>query len=63
MRTVGAFPVGIVIFWVIWFALKVIALPIFIVNLIYMISAIQHGSINHFDFGWLVISAFGVVFL
>lgn len=54
---------GIVLFWLIWFALKIIALPVLIVNIIYLIGAVQHGNVGTFDFGWLVISAAGVIIL
>lgn len=41
---------------IIWWALKVIAVPIFIVNLIYLCNALSAGTMATFDWTWLIVS-------
>jgi hypothetical protein len=62
-RAAGGAIAGITLFWIIWFVLKIVALPILVVNIIYLVGAIQHGTVGTFDFGWLIISAVGVIVL
>jgi len=44
------------LFWLIWAALKIPAFIILVVNVVYLIGAVQAGTVGTFDFTWLVIS-------
>lgn len=54
---------GFALFWVAYFAAKVIMLPTFIVNVCYLISALNtpHGM-EHYNPTWLIISGLIVLF-
>lgn len=52
---VGIFS-GIALFWILWLAVKVVALPVLIVNICYLVTAIQNGAVGTFDFTWLIVS-------
>ena len=54
---------AIVGLWIVYFAIKVITLPIFVVNLIWLVQACQHNAVGSFDFSWLIISAIGILIL
>lgn len=47
---------GVALFWILWLAIKVIALPVLIVNICYLVTAIQNGAVGAFDFTWLIVS-------
>lgn len=48
---------GMVIFWVLWFLVKLAAIPFLILSIINLVAAVQHGAAGTFDYGPLIISA------
>lgn len=59
----GTFLSGLTLFWLAYFALKVIMFPTFIVNVGFLISALNtpHGM-AHYNPTWLIISGLIVLF-
>lgn len=47
----------------IWWLVKIIFVPIFIVNAIYLLNALGHGTLGSFDWTWLVVSVVGLFIL
>lgn len=59
----GAIISGILLFWIIWLALKVVAIVFLVISILDVVHAAQTNSLGTFDFTGLVWSAIGTVVL
>lgn len=54
---------GWIIFWFAYLAIKIAAIPVLVVNLIWLLSAAHHNTVGSFDFTWFVLSLLAFLFL
>lgn len=63
MDEVDAWGIAALVFWIAFWIVKLISIPILIVNIVYLVSAANAGTVGTFDFLWLILSAIGVLVL